>query len=679
MVQKLFALSKVETKRLLWIMGLIFAIFLVFQYFELPYSTALPSFFSAKNLPVLGKSYLQNGDSLSNDSAHTATESTLERATNNTRTSNFVWEGKGGPNTSLGLEEDDKDSEESSYISLEKKNRTSISGDVEHIVDNKFEPVEARGPDQNWNIKFDTSYGNSSVDRIVKESDIVTSDHVGSSIAGFASSPPPTIPSINSSHFASPIVVDTSIITPTELVEKDTTTTLDKNEKSERLNSDLKQTEDASSIARVAEIIRKPKVWQKKPPIVVYPISKMNNMLLQSQASYYSVIPQWSAAVDHELKYVASQIENAPIVKNDPNLYAPLFRNVSMFKRSYELMEDILKVYVYKEGEKPILHTPLLEGIYASEGWFMKQLEASQKFVTKNPQKAHLFYLPFSSRLLKLTLYVPDSHSRRNLVGYLKNYLEMVAAKYPFWNRTEGADHFFAACHDWAPAETKQLMAKCIRALCNADVNEGFVFGKDVSLPETYVRSAENPLKDVGGKPPSKRPILAFFAGRMHGYLRPILLHYWENKDPDMKIFDKLPNTNNKRKKRKGIIKNYAQYMKNSKYCICARGYEVNSPRVVEAIFYECVPVIISDNFVPPFFDVLNWESFAVFVLEKDIPNLKNILVSIPEKRYRKMQMMVKKVQKHFLWNAKPLKYDIFHMILHSVWFNRIHRISPIN
>ena len=225
-------------------------------------------------------------------------------------------------------------------------------------------------------------------------------------------------------------------------------------------------------------------------------------------------------------------------------------------------------------------------------------------------------------------------------------------------------------------------MGKCIRALCNADVLESFVIGKDVSLPETLVRSAQNPLKDVGGKPPSKRPILAFFAGRMHGYLRPVLLQHWENKDPDMKIFGTIPESKTKTKtktKRKGNSMKYSQYMKSSKYCICAKGYEVNSPRVVEAIFYECVPVIISDNFVPPFFDVLNWETFAVFVMERDIPKLKNILLSIPEKKYRRMQTMVKRVQKHFLWNAnKPVKYDIFHMILHSVWYNRIHRISPI-
>ena len=117
--------------------------------------------------------------------------------------------------------------------------------------------------------------------------------------------------------------------------------------------------------------------------------------------------------------------------------------------RSYELMEKMLKVYVYQDGEKPIFHQPILDGIYASEGWFMKHMEANENFVTKDPGKAHLFYLPFSSRLLELTLYVRHSHSRTNLIEYMRNYAGMIAAKYHFWNRTGGADHFVAACHDW--------------------------------------------------------------------------------------------------------------------------------------------------------------------------------------------------------------------------------------
>lgn len=109
-------------------------------------------------------------------------------------------------------------------------------------------------------------------------------------------------------------------------------------------------------------------------------------------------------------------------------------------------------------------------------------------------------------------------------------------------------------------------MIKCIRALCNADM-KGFVLGKDVSLPEKLVHSPDNLLSELGGNPPSERQILAFFAGRMHGYLRPILLQQSEEKDPDMKIFGRMPRV-------KGN-KNYIQHKKSSKYCIGAKGYEV--------------------------------------------------------------------------------------------------------
>ncbi|GKA37263.1 probable glycosyltransferase [Tanacetum coccineum] len=243
--------------------------------------------------------------------------------------------------------------------------------------------------------------------------------------------------------------------------------------------------------------------------------------------------PRWSSTVDQELLNAKRQIENAPIIRNDPALYPSLYLNISRFKKSYELMEKTLKVYIYKEGEKPIFHQPtaVLKGIYASEGWFMKHMKASKHIVTIKPEQAHLFYIPFSSRMLEVKLYVPESHSRKNLNQYLKNYLDLIVGKYTFWNRTDGSDHFIVACHDWAPSETREYMDTCIRAMCNSDVKrEGFKLGKDVSLPETTVSNAKNPLREVGGKPATQRSILAFFAGRMHGNLRPILLQHWENK-----------------------------------------------------------------------------------------------------------------------------------------------------
>ncbi|KAK7358363.1 hypothetical protein VNO77_00290 [Canavalia gladiata] len=405
------------------------------------------------------------------------------------------------------------------------------------------------------------------------------------------------------------------------------------------------------------------------PPKSRMLIQEMNRMLVRRRASSRAMRPRWSSKLDREIFAARLEIEHAPIVTHDKELYAPLFRNLSMFKRSYELMERTLKVYIYMDGNKPIFHQPILKGLYASEGWFMKLMEENKQFVVKDPAKAHLFYMPFSSRMLEQSLYVRNSHNRTNLRRYLKDYTDKISAKYCYFNRTGGADHFLVACHDWAPYETRHHMEYCIKALCNADVTQGFKIGRDVSLPEAYVRSVRNPQRDLGGKPAHQRPILAFYAGNMHGYLRRILLKYWKDKDPDMKIYGPMP---------PGVASkmNYIQHMKNSKYCICPKGYEVNSPRVVEAIFYECVPVIISDNFVPSFFEVLNWDAFSLILAEKDIPNLKDILLSVPQEKFLKLQLGVRKVQKHFFWHVKPLKYDLFHMTLHSIWYNRVFQIK---
>ena len=229
---------------------------------------------------------------------------------------------------------------------------------------------------------------------------------------------------------------------------------------------------------------------------------------------------------------------------------------------------------------------------------------------------------------------------------------------------------FFCSQGPYETTAHEELSKNTIKALCNADSSEGiFVRGKDVSLPETSVRVPKRLLKNLGGKPVSQRSILAFFAGQMHGRVRPTLLSHWGNKDPDMRIYSNLPTKVSR-------SMSYIQHMKSSRFCLCPMGYEVNSPRIVEAIYYECVPVIIADNFVLPFDEVLNWRSFSVILPEKDIPQMKNALQTISLRRYIFLQGNVRRLQKHFLWHPKPVKYDLFHMILHSIWFNRLNQIA---
>ncbi|KAI8008508.1 putative glycosyltransferase [Camellia lanceoleosa] len=108
--------------------------------------------------------------------------------------------------------------------------------------------------------------------------------------------------------------------------------------------------------------------------------------------------------------------------------------------------------------------------------------------------------------------------------------------------------------------------------------------------------------------------------------------------------------------------------LKNSRFCLCPSRYEVASPRVMEAFYAECVPVLISDGYVPPFSDVLNWKAFSISVAVKDIPNIKQILMGISQNQYFRLHRRVKQVQRHFVINGPAKRFDIFHMVIHSVW-----------
>ncbi|KAK3124662.1 hypothetical protein QOZ80_7BG0590250 [Eleusine coracana subsp. coracana] len=170
--------------------------------------------------------------------------------------------------------------------------------------------------------------------------------------------------------------------------------------------------------------------------------------------------------------------------------------------------------------------------------------------------------------------------------------------------------------------------------------------------------------RQVGGPSASHRPILAFFAGGNHGPVRPILLKHWKDRgDPDVQVSEYLP---------RGV--SYTDMMRRSRFCLCPGGYEVASPRLAEAIYLECVPVVVNDgDYALPLADVLNRDAFSVRVRVADIPRIKELLAAVSPRRYIQLQRRVAAVRRHFMVHGgPPRRYDAFHMILHSVWLRRL-------
>lgn len=77
--------------------------------------------------------------------------------------------------------------------------------------------------------------------------------------------------------------------------------------------------------------------------------------------------------------------------------------------------------------------------------------------------------------------------SYENMTVIVKDYVDSLINKYPYWNRTLGADHFFVTCHDVGVRATEGvpfLIKNAIRVVCSPSYDVAFIPHKDVALPQ---------------------------------------------------------------------------------------------------------------------------------------------------------------------------------------------------
>ncbi|CAK9167171.1 unnamed protein product [Ilex paraguariensis] len=268
-------------------------------------------------------------------------------------------------------------------------------------------------------------------------------------------------------------------------------------------------------------------------------------------------------------------------------------------------MEKLINIYVYEKGEPPMFHNGPCRSIYSTEGGFINEMEKGNFYRTKDPDQALVYILPFSVVMMVQYIYVPGDHDIHPIGHTVADYIDIISKNHPFWNRTLGADHFMLSCHDWSFMQCQflrrlQSFERCFITR-NSSQNKG--------NHRTYWWSIA--FRTINS---------SLFVGRLHDHIRYLLLKQWKGKDQDVQVFESLLD---------GL--SYNSMLKKSRFCLCPSGYEVASPRVVEAIYAECIPVLISDGYVPPFSDVLNWKAFSIVVPVKDIHNIKKILMSISQ------------------------------------------------
>ncbi|XP_011023106.1 PREDICTED: probable glycosyltransferase At3g07620 [Populus euphratica] len=286
---------------------------------------------------------------------------------------------------------------------------------------------------------------------------------------------------------------------------------------------------------------------------------------------------------------------------------------------------------------------------------FVIVLSESQlsRLLTKDPEKAHLFLIPISCHSL------PAGRSEDERAIAVEDFVKSLISKYPYWNRTLGADHFFITCADinvTDAARITNLMKNSIKVMCTPSYNDEYVPHKDVSLPQRVPPLVLTPA----GNNITNRITLAFWRGLNNSDTRQKLLGAWEN---DLELFIQ--------KGRKPSLEEgdlvYHEAFNNSKYCICTGGPELDRT-IALAIHYGCVPVIMSDYYDLPFKDFLDWRKFSIILEESRVYYLREHLEEMLEHEYRAVQTNTVMVRKHFQWNLVPAKYDAFHMTLYDLW-----------
>ncbi|CAL4969125.1 unnamed protein product [Urochloa decumbens] len=109
-----------------------------------------------------------------------------------------------------------------------------------------------------------------------------------------------------------------------------------------------------------------------------------------------------------------------------------------------------LKVFVYdlpsKYNKRTVTKDPrCLSHMFAAE-IFMHRFLLSSAVRTLNPEEADWFYVPVYTTcdLTPAGLPLPFKSPRM-----MRSAIQFISNKWPFWNKTDGADHFFVVPHDF--------------------------------------------------------------------------------------------------------------------------------------------------------------------------------------------------------------------------------------
>jgi len=184
----------------------------------------------------------------------------------------------------------------------------------------------------------------------------------------------------------------------------------------------------------------------------------------------------------------------------------------------------------------------------------------------------------------------------------------------PYLRRRQGLDHIFVfsdqgfivnfthtfpSWRDWI-SNSIFLTTEAFTPGCGPSC---FSPWKDVAIPGHIDWDRLESIRQHN-KPTSERGLLFNFHGRL-----PVNHDYYENITVRRALlrFAQLPDVSVG-----GFIEEYFEVMGNSHFCVVPEGTSSWTNHLFESFFAGCIPLIVSDRFVLPFQDLIEWDKVSI-------------------------------------------------------------------
>eukprot|EP00035_Acanthoeca_spectabilis_P026258 m.461947 g.461947 ORF g.461947 m.461947 type:complete len:493 (+) comp22464_c0_seq1:248-1726(+) len=158
----------------------------------------------------------------------------------------------------------------------------------------------------------------------------------------------------------------------------------------------------------------------------------------------------------------------------------------------------------------------------------------------------------------------------------------------------------------------------------------------DVVIPTSAILVEQDPLRC----PRVERKHLAFFTGKLDSLVRRDISKKFSG-DSRFYIPERVQSGND-----------YLCAMSASTFCLAPRGNAAWSPRLDEALYAGCIPVLLADNYNPPFSTILNYSTFSITVDENHFASLGELLDSVSTARKQELLDNGAKIRSFFRYKS---------------------------